>query len=303
MKHQLLSVMIVAVVVLSACEPKTVDVDTAYRERIQNAWVEREARLVADDGWLTVVGLFWLTPGIQTIGSAPESDIQLPDGAPPAVGALELTGGNRVIFSAEDRADIAVNGGPAQFGPLRTDADGGPDLVQAGRITFYLIQRGDRIGVRVKDPQAPARQSFHGLDHFPIDPASRVTAVLEGYPEPMSVAVPTEIGEPTMMLAPGLLHFELHGQALALEPYITGPDDRELFIVFRDATSGESTYGGGRFLSATLEDESDEVVLDFNLAINPPCAFTPYATCPLATPDNTLPVPIEAGERYSGTES
>lgn len=302
MNHPLISIVIAPVVLLAACEPATVDIDTAYHDRIQNAWVEREARLVADDGWLTVVGLFWLAPGIQTIGSAPESDIQLPDGAPPAVGALELTDAGDVIFSAEDRADITVNGGPAEYGPLRTDADGGPDLVQAGPITFYLIQRGDRIGVRVKDPDAAARQSFGGLDHFPIDPAYRVMAVLEGYPEPRSVAVPTEIGEPTMMLTPGLLHFELRGQALALEPYITEPDDRELFIVFRDATSGESTYGAGRFLSATLEEESDEVVLDFNLAINPPCAFTPYATCPLATPDNTLPVPIEAGERYRGSD-
>ncbi len=302
MNHPLISTVIVPVVLLAACEPATVDIDTAYHERIQNAWVEREARLVADDGWLTVVGLFWLTPGIQTIGSAPESDIQLPEGAPPAVGALELTDAGDVVFSAEDRADITVNGGPAEFGPLRTDADGDPDVVQAGPITFYLIERSGKIGVRVKDPQAPARQSFHGLDHFPIDPASRVTAVLEGYPEPRSVAVPTEIGEPTTMLAPGLLHFTLHGHALALEPYITEPDDHELFIVFRDATSGTSTYGAGRFLSATLEEGSDEVVLDFNLAVNPPCAFTPYATCPLATPDNTLSVPIEAGEKYSGAE-
>ena len=300
MKHPPFGIALVSLVLLSACEPATVDIDTDYHDRIENAWVEREARLVADDGWLSVVGLFWLAPGTQTIGSAPESDIQLPEGAPPAVGALELTDAGDVVFSAEDRADITVNGGPAEIGPLHSDADGDPDVVQAGRIIFYLIERSGKIGVRVKDPKAPARQSFEGLDHFPIDPAYRVTAVLEGYPEPRSVAVPTEIGEPTMMLAPGLLHFNLHGQALALEPYLADSDDHELFIVFRDATSGDSTYGAGRFLSATLEEGSDEVVLDFNLATNPPCAFTPYATCPLATPDNALPVPIEAGEKYSG---
>jgi len=128
----------------------------------------------------------------------------------------------------------------------------------------------------------------------------RISATFEPYPEPREVAIPTVIGEPSMMLAPGLLEFVINGETVSLEPYITSPGERTLFIVFRDSTSGDTTYGAGRFLNAEIVEGSNEVVLDFNLATNPPCAFTPFATCPLPTPENTLFVAINAGEQYSG---
>lgn len=300
MKHLATFVVVACVVVVAACGPDIVEMNDTYRSEIEEAWTQREARLVADDGWLTLVGLYWLEPGIQVVGSSPEAAVRLPDAAPPVVGTLELTGDGRVVFSAQGGAEITVNGGPAVTGVLKTDASGKPDVVEAGRISFYLIARGDRIGVRVKDPQAATRQEFTGLEHFPIDPAFRVTASLEPYGEPRMVSIPTVIGTPQVMLAPGVLHFELAGRACMLEPYHSTPDDTELFIVFRDATSGDTTYGAGRFLSAVLAPGATEVVLDFNLAVNPPCAFTPYATCPLPTPENVLPVAVEAGEKYAG---
>jgi uncharacterized protein (DUF1684 family) len=114
------------------------------------------------------------------------------------------------------------------------------------------------------------------------------------------VEIPTVIGTPSVMYAPGLLHFEIDGNDLTLEPYLSGPDDPDLFLVFRDGTSGDTTYGAGRFLYARLGEQPAVVTLDFNLAVNPPCAFTPHATCPLPTPENSLPVPVEAGERFAG---
>ncbi len=170
--------------------------------------------------------------------------------------------------------------------------------MRTGRVLFYLISRGDRVGVRVKDPESPTRRDFPGLEHYPVNPAFRVTASFEPYPEPKEVAIPTVIDEPSMMLAPGLLRFEIGGTPVSLEPYVSTPEELTLFIVFRDATSGETTYGAGRFLDAEIVEGSSEVVLDFNLATNPPCAFTPFATCPLPTPENTLFVAIEAGERF-----
>lgn len=270
-----------------------------YRAEIERAWADRDARLMADDGWLTLVGLHWLEDGPNIVGAADDAAVRLPAG-PPLVGSLHLAEDKTVTLLPDPEGGLTVNSEPATARPLATDASGAADLMRSDRALFYLIQRGSRIGVRVKDPEAASRRDFTGLDRFPIDPAYRIAAVLEAYPTPREVAIPTVIGEPTAMLAPGLLRFEIDGEPLALEPFLSAPADRDLFIVFRDATSGGATYGAGRFLSTELTPGSDEVILDFNLAVNPPCAFSPYATCPLPPPENTLDVAVEAGEKYSG---
>jgi uncharacterized protein (DUF1684 family) len=273
--------------------------DPAYIAEIEAAWAEREARLTAEDGWLTLTGLYWLEPGENPLGTAEGATVRLPDG-PENVGALILGEDGVVTLRPGSGRGLTVNGDPAIEQVLASDATGRPDLLRSGRSIFYLIERGSKVGVRVKDPEASTRVEFPGLEHFPVDPSFRVTTTFEPYPEPREVAIPTVIGEPSMMLAPGLLRFEIDGQEVTLEPYISDPDDRDLFLVFRDATSGNTTYSAGRFLSAELVDGSSDVVLDFNLATNPPCAFTPFATCPLPTPENTLFVAIEAGEMYGG---
>jgi uncharacterized protein (DUF1684 family) len=284
---------------ISSCGGATAGVDPAYRAEIEAAWAERETRLRADDGWLTVVGLFWLEPGPNIVGSAEDAAVHLPAG-PELAGSLHVADDGAVTLHPDPEAGLTVNDVPATEQILAPDVTGKPDLVHSGRILFYLIQRGNRIGIRVKDPEAAARRGFAGIDHFPLSEAYRVTAVLEPYPKLKDVEVPSVIGTPSLMSAPGLLRFSIEGTEVTLEPYVSGPEGRNLFLIFRDATSGDSTYGAGRFLTAELIDGAAEVVLDFNLAINPPCAFTPYATCPLATPQNTLLVPITAGEKYSG---
>jgi uncharacterized protein (DUF1684 family) len=301
MRHSPTLLVLASLLTLASCGDTPPPIDPAYRAEIEAAWAEREARLTADDGWLTLTGLFWLEPGANSVGSAGDAAVRLPAG-PEETASLVLDEAGTVTLIPFPGGDLTVNGGAAVEQTLAADTTGDPDLMRTGRVLFYLIARGDRVGVRVKDPEAPTRRDFRGLERYPLDPAFRVTATFEPYPEPVEVAIPTVIGEPSLMLAPGLLEFDIDGETVTLEPYISAPGDRDLFIVFRDATSGDTTYGAGRFLDAELSEGSSEVVLDFNLATNPPCAFTPFATCPLPTPENTLSVPIEAGEKYSGPE-
>jgi uncharacterized protein (DUF1684 family) len=166
---------------------------------------------------------------------------------------------------------------------------------------MQIIDRGARLGVRVKDRQSPVRKAFKGLDYFPIDPRYRVVATFVPHPKPVTIDVPTVIGTVDRMPSPGYASFAIDGAPgatpLRLDA-VQEPGDAQLFFIFRDATSGKSSYGGGRFLYADLP-ANGKVVLDFNRAYSPPCAFTPHATCPLPPANNRLPVSIEAGEKFA----
>jgi uncharacterized protein (DUF1684 family) len=269
--------------------------DADYLDTMATYRSEREERLRAEEGWLSLIGLHWLREGPNSFGSDPTNAIVLPaDAAPLHAGNLGYDG-EQVRLIPHPAAELSIDGAPAGERVLRDDRDGKPDTIALGRLRFYVIQRGGRHAVRIKDPGSPARSSFEGLDFFPVDPAYRVEARLRRYESPSPRQIPTVVGTATEMLAPGVLEFELNGAALTLEPYIRNPEDTSLFLIFRDHTSGEETYGAGRFLSATLI--GDSAVLDFNKAYNPPCAFTPFATCPLPPRQNRLDAAIRAGER------
>ncbi len=290
-----------AVLLATACRPAPPAADPAYVAEVTQWRQERLQRLEAPDGWLSLVGLHWLHQGPNRLGSAEAADVPMPaDQSPAEAATLTLRDDGTVWLDPGEGSGLEVNGEPAAAQVLATDADGEPDVLTLGRLRFYLIARGDRVGVRVKDPEAPTRTGFAGIDHYPIDPAWKVTARLEPYDELREVAVPTVLGTDETMVAPGLLHFTADGQDATLVPLVSGPDDDAYFLIFRDATSGDTTYGAGRFLSAEAVGEDGTTTIDFNLAYNPPCAFTPYATCPLPPKGNTLLFPIEAGEKYSG---
>jgi len=268
--------------------------------RAEKQWrAERLARLTAKDGWLTLVGLQWLQPGENTFGSDPANHVVLP-GVAPHLGSFVLSAEGRVTLRALPGADLTLDGRPVTKKVLRSDADGKPDVLHVGRLRCYVIRRGNRFAIRIKDPQSPVRTHFKGLDDYPIDPSYRVEATFEPFAKPEKVAVPTGVGISEEMEAPGLVHFTLAGRKLSLKPLVESPGDTELFFIFRDATSGKETYGAGRFLYAKAP-QNGRLVLDFNRAYNPPCAFTPYATCPLPPEGNDLPLPIHAGEKaYRG---
>lgn len=289
------------VVLLVACTEHVPPPDPAYLAEIDAWHQQRLERLSSEDGWLTLVGLYWLEPGISRFGSNPASEIPLPaPGVPELAGTIEVLEDGSVVARASGDAQVTINGDPMVESIVHTDAQGPPDVIGVGRISLYIIDRSGRLAARVKDPLATTRTQFDGIDSYPVDPRFRVVARLEPYPQPREVEIPTVVGTATTMLAPGVLHFELDGEDLTLEPYLSAVDDPEYFLIFRDLSSGVSTYGAGRFLSAETVGEDNTTVLDFNLAYNPPCAFTPYATCPLPPPQNALEVEVAAGEMYHG---
>jgi len=265
-----------------------------------DAWhAERTARLAAEDGWLSLVGLDWLKPGENTLGTAPGSTVLLPEGTAPAQAGTFTVEGSSVRLRLAVGSGILVNGKAVDEATLRTDADGQPDLLQADRIRFYVIRRGERLGIRMKDPEAPARKAFRGVARFPVDAAWRVEADFLPYATPQTRAIPTVLGTSEPMTAPGLLRFKVKGRTYTLEPVIEDPAHPELFLIFRDATSGKTTYPAGRFLTAAMP-KGGKVVLDFNRAYNPPCAFSHFATCPLPPKRNELRLAVRAGEKDYG---
>ena len=272
--------------------------DDPYVDEIRKYRESRVERLEAPEGWLSLIGLFWLDEGANGFGSASDQAIVLPEGAAPAVAGTLRLEGNEVRLVAGKGVTITIEGDPVRDRVLQDDQQGKPDVLRLGRLSMHVIRRGDRFALRVKDPEAETRREFHGIDYFPVAPAYRVEARLERFDEPKKVQIPTVTGTTSEMLVPGKLVFELDGTSFALEPLVGTAGATELFLIFRDETSGAETYGAGRYLYATLED--GRAVVDFNKAYNPPCAFTPYATCPLPPRSNRLPVAIHAGEKRYG---
>lgn len=267
----------------------------AYTQSVDAWHAAREARLAAEDGWLTLIGRDWLNQGENTLGSAPGSTVLLPEWAAPAKAGLFLLEGTTVRFRPLPGCGLLLNGKPATEAVLKSDADGTPDVFTAGRVKFYLIRRGTRLGVRIKDPENPARKAFRGVPRYPVDAAWRVEAEFLPYATPQTRAIPTVLGTTETMTAPGLLKFKVGGREVTLEPMLEDPEHPELFIIFKDATSAHGTYPAGRFLYADMP-KGGKVILDFNRAINPPCAFTLFATCPLPPRQNQLDLPVRAGE-------
>jgi uncharacterized protein (DUF1684 family) len=266
-----------------------------YRAQIEKWRQQHEENLKAEDGWLTVSGLFWLKDGENTMGTGRENSFVLrPGSAPEKVGTFEFHGG-KTVFHTAPGVEVTVNGKPAATATLTADSAGSPDVLRIGNLSVFVIQRGSRFGVRLKDKDSEARQKFAGTRWFPIAEDYRVTAKFVPYTPPKKIAVPNILGDVDQEDSPGYVEFTLKGEQFRLDPVTEGD---VLFFIFRDQTAGKETYPSGRFLYANLP-QNGEVILDFNKAVNPPCAFTPYATCPLPPAQNHLPVRIEAGElRY-----
>lgn len=295
------ALLVVLALAVTGCDAPSASVDPAYAQAITEWRAQRLERLQTPDGWLSLVGLHWLEPGDNRMGSDPAAQVFLDaPGIAPDVGTLTL-GENGVTFHPSGNSDVFLDSESLRDSThLSSDADpAGPDRLKIGRLSATIIRRADRWAVRVRDPQAPTRIGFEGIESFPIDPAYRVEARLERFPEPREVRFATAVGTEETTLCPGILRFTVGGEEQQLLPWVDQPGDRFLFIVFKDGTSGTSTYGAGRFLTAQL-NEDGSAVLDFNKATTPPCGFTAYATCPLAPEGNTLTVPIRAGEQYRG---
>ena len=273
-----------------------------HAEQVEQWRSERVERLQRPDGWLSLVGLHWLDPGSHSIGSAAGNDIVLAVG-PPQLGTIALEDGS-VRFTPAEAAPVRIDGAaPAGTVVLAPDSSGKPTQVSLddGRAGFIVIERGGRLGLRVKDAAAKTLVEFSGIESFPIDPSWRIDARFEAHPPGKTIDIASVINTLEPMPNPGAVVFERDGATHRLEAVDEG--DGQLFLIFADRTSGKSTYGAGRFLYADPPAAgSDRVVVDFNRAYNPPCALNAYSTCPLPPPENRLDLEVTAGEKtYRGS--
>lgn len=253
---------------------------------------KREKELRSETGWLTVAELFWLKEGANTIGSDGANNFILPASAPGKVGVFEFHNG-KTILRVKKGGRVLLGRKRVREIALKSDEnEQKPDILTIDDLTLQVIKRGGRYGVRLKDKNSPARREFTGLQWYPVKADYRLTATYFAYDQPKDIEIVNILGDVEKMKSPGYVTFTLNGKEVRLEPVT---EEKQLFFIFRDATSSKTTYPAGRFLYADLP-KAGKVILDFNQAINPPCAFTKFATCPLPPPQNWLNVAIEAGE-------
>lgn len=265
---------------------------------------ERAKNLQAPNGWLSLVGLEWLKPGDNSVGSADGNALKLKSQAVPHLGTVRLNSSSIDLLPPADGypKGLLVDGKPpANPQPLSADEKGKPSKITIATLQVTVIHRGDQYGLRIRDSQSPTRTGFHGLKWYAPNPALRVKAQWTPYNPPLKRKVPTVLGTEIEADVPGKVTFTLNGQTLSLEPILEEPGDTELFFIVKDATSQDKSYGAGRFLYTPFPDhglaQPGELWLDFNRLENPPCAYTPYATCPLPPPQNRLQVALPAGEQ------
>ena len=267
----------------------------AYSDEVLRWRQEVEAALRGEESWLSLAGLFWLTPGENSMGSGRESSIRLPEGAAPEVAGSIDFDGTQAVFRAAHGVD--AHSGAERVGTiaLQPDTTGSPTRIRLGEVTFVIVRRGVHWGVRVWNRKHPARAAFLGRRWFPIRPTYVRPAQFVRYDPPRAIRIENVLGDSEPTACPGHVDFDVDGSAARL--LVTDADADGLFLVFADLTNGSTTYPAGRFL-ATAPVTGDQVLIDFNRAYNPPCAFSPFATCPLPPAENHLRIPIEAGEQH-----
>jgi uncharacterized protein len=292
-----------ALAVLLACsaQPR----DAGWQQEIATWRAQHAVDLQKPDGWLALAGLEWLEPGDNSFGAAKDNKIRLPASGPAHVGVLHLDAETVTLNPPAGGfpAGFQIDGKPVQAQALHTDPDhdkNNPRLT-IGTLNMYVIHRGDRFALRIKDAKSAALTGFHGLKWYAPNQEYRVTARWIPYAPQKTFTIATLIGTSYPAQVPGSAEFSLHGKTYRLDPILDDPEVAKLFFVLRDTTSATKTYGACRFLYTGFPDHGldkpGELVLDFNRLENPPCAYTPYATCPLPPPQNRLPIPLPVGEQ------
>jgi uncharacterized protein (DUF1684 family) len=276
--------------------------ESEWRADLAQWRARREQQVDAPDGWLTLVGLEWLKSGANSVGAAGDNAIQLHTPAPDHIGLLTVSKTTVQLLSTVEGfpPDLTIDGQPAREGPLVVEG-GKPSVIGWHGVTMAVLDRGGRYALRIKDSDAAARKSFHGLNWYPADPHFSVEAQWIPYTPPHVEKIPTIIGTTLDLPSPGVAEFMLGETTYRLEPVLESPGARTLFFILRDETGKDATYETARFLHTGFPnnglDKPGTLILDFNRLENPPCAYTAYATCPLPPEKNRLPVAIEAGEK------
>ncbi len=279
-----------ALLVIGAAKPDAPD--AAYVQSFEKWKAEQTADLI--ENWLSLAGLFWLKPGANSFGTDASNTIVFPKG-PARAGEFDLTGKD-VTFKALPDAAATIAGKPVTTTRLDPDTSKQVTQVEMGTLQFHVIVRGQRVGIRLLDTDSAAARNFKGMTFFPLDLNYRVTAAWVPADGKQTIEIPNVLGDVTAQPVPGVVAFKVNGEDLKLTA-VGGDAKTGLFFVFNDLTAKSDTYPGGRFLD-TDPIADGHVVLDFNRAYNPPCAVTPYATCPLAPKENRLAIAIPAGEKF-----
>jgi len=269
---------------------------SGYQKQIDEWHAKRISSLKADNGWLNLVGLYWLDDGRNSFGSNKQNKIVFPQGTITELAGYFVRSGNTVKLIANENAHIKVNNEQVKEALIFTDSAQAP-VVSSGDLRWTIIKRGDKIGVRLRNLKSSAAIDFKGVPRFAVDSFWRIAATLQPAGNGANILITNVLGQTSVQKSPGKLVFKFNGAQYSLDALEEG---NELFIIFADATSGSTTYPSGRFLSAKKPDADGHTVIDFNKAYNPPCAFTDYATCPLPPKQNDLPFPVTAGEKYDG---
>jgi uncharacterized protein (DUF1684 family) len=279
--------------------------DPSWTKQLQTWRTDHAASLSAPEGWLSLVGLEWLKPAENSFGTSADSRIRLHARGNVQFGVIDVeqSGLQLKAPKAGFPAGLLVDGHPAREQAIVVDGPN-PTKFTDGTLAFFVIRRGDTVALRIKDSQAPTRVEFHGLHWYAPNPSYRIEAEWIPFPEPKHVVVENVIGTRSYGLVLGVAKFTLDGQEIRLESVVQDEKAKALLFVIRDATSGKTTYAASRFLYTGLPDhglrEPGKILLDFNRLENPPCAYTPYATCPLPLESNRLKVALAAGElKYS----
>jgi uncharacterized protein len=287
-----IAVLVAGIAILAVAAASVQPPDAAYLQSYEK-W---KSELVDDlkQNWLVLAGLFWLKPGANTFGTASDNAIVLPSG-PAHAGVFQLQG-DAVSVEMQKGVDAKIGGQSQPTAHLQADVTGKPTIIEIGSLRMYVIQRGTRMGIRLKDLNSEAARNYAGPIFFPLDMTYRVTGTFVPSDGKKTVDVPNVLGDVTPTPIAGEVHFRLNGQELTLTA-LSGDPAKGLSFVMGDLTGKTETYPGGRFLDTDPVIDG-KVVIDFNRAYNPPCAVTPYATCPLAPKENRLPAAIFAGEKY-----
>ena len=276
--------------------PKSQIDPAAYAQELSQWQQKRWADLKSETGWLTLVGLFWLKEGRNRFGIGPDNEIILPrEKMPLNLGTFWLQNGI-VRFEARSPS-FTADGKPVQSIEMKSDDDEHPTVLHFGSLSFQIIKRGDKLAVRVKDSQNPDRLNFKNTEFFPADVNWRIDAQFEPYNPPKQMPIVNVLNMESAESSPGAIKFIVNGKEYRLDA-ITEKDEPRFFVIIADKTSGKETYPAGRYLYVDPPDASGHVVIDFNKAYSPPCAFTKFATCPLPPKQNRLPFAIPAGEKY-----
>jgi uncharacterized protein len=286
-----ISLIIILLFSLFGCKQQP---DTEYVKSIKEFHAQRIDRLKKPGSWLSLVGLYWLKDGENSFGSDESNDIVFPNNLASAnLGSFVLTD-SVVLAKIDDDAKVYLNNILVSYQIMHSDLTDNPTILESGSLSWYIIQRRDKFGIRLKDSEAPLLKEFEDIEMFDIDSAWRIPAKFVAYESPKEVLIPTAIGTFEESEVIGKLEFTIDNKLFSLEPSVS---ENGYFLVFGDKSNGEETYGAGRFLYIEKPDSSEQLYIDFNRAYNPPCVFTKYATCPLPRKENSINIKILAGEK------